>query len=177
MTADRLAQSPTRDSFSPRRSDGAPVGYIKLGPPAVPVGTPPDTIGLCQFYILPAWQGAGAARVLMDWALATAVERGAKHIQLSVFIDNHRARRFYERYGFTAVGRYDFMVGTHADEDIVLRHVVLDVAPERRGVRAAIGAVARIPRPSRGRCDGDWRGKVGDGHSDDRGAMRRSRRR
>jgi len=40
---------------------------------------------------------------------------------LSVFIDNHRARRFYARYGFKQVGRYDFMVGTHADHDLILR--------------------------------------------------------
>ena len=61
----------------------------------------------------------------MDWVLGTAASKAARHIQLSVYFDNHRARRFYERYGFHAVGRYDFMVGSHADEDIVLRHVVL----------------------------------------------------
>ncbi len=33
----------------------------------------------------------------------------------------HRARRFYERYGFDKVGRYTFMVGAYADEDIVMR--------------------------------------------------------
>ncbi len=38
-----------------------------------------------------------------------------------MFTDNVRARRFYERYGFEAVGRYNFMVGTHADEDIIMR--------------------------------------------------------
>jgi RimJ/RimL family protein N-acetyltransferase len=38
-----------------------------------------------------------------------------------VFIDNHRARRFYARYGFEQVGTYDFMVGTHADLDLVMR--------------------------------------------------------
>ncbi|MEO6581425.1 MAG: GNAT family N-acetyltransferase [Sphingomicrobium sp.] len=131
MTADRFRQeiADPRFAFRIAQADLGPIGYIKLGPPQLPVETPPDTIELCQLYILPAWQGAGAATALMDWALATAAERGAKHVQLSVYIDNHRARRFYERYGFTAVGRYDFMVGTHADEDIVLRHLVLDVAP------------------------------------------------
>jgi ribosomal protein S18 acetylase RimI-like enzyme len=101
------------------------VGYVKLGPPELPVETPPDSIELCQLYVLKEWHGAGIAAALMDWAVATARVHGARHIQLSVYVDNHRARRFYERYGFHAVGRYDFMVGSHADEDIVLRHVVM----------------------------------------------------
>ena len=47
--------------------------------------------------------------------------RGADELWLSVFVDNHRARRFYERYGFEVIGRYDFIVGSHADEDHVMR--------------------------------------------------------
>jgi RimJ/RimL family protein N-acetyltransferase len=56
----------------------------------------------------------------MDWALEEAARRGATRIYLTVFIENHRARRFYDRYGFVPVGRYDFMVGSHADEDIIM---------------------------------------------------------
>jgi ribosomal protein S18 acetylase RimI-like enzyme len=104
---------------------GKVAGFVKLGPPELPVDTPPDTIELCQLYVLKPWHGCGIAAALMDWAIAAAAERGARHMQLSVFVDNHRARRFYERYGFHAIGRYDFMVGSHADEDIVLRHVIM----------------------------------------------------
>ena len=57
----------------------------------------------------------------MDWALGEASSRGALELYLTVFIDNHRARRFYDRYGFEAVGRYEFMVGNHADEDVIMR--------------------------------------------------------
>ena len=71
--------------------------------------------------MLKPWQGAGLAPAMMDWVIAEARRRGAEELYLSVFADNHRAQRFYARYGFEAVGRYDFMVGTHADEDIIMR--------------------------------------------------------
>ena len=56
-------------------------------------------------------------------------QRFAKELVLSVYVDNHRARRFYERYGFEVVGKYDFMVGSHADEDLILRHFIMQSAP------------------------------------------------
>ena len=61
---------------------------------------------------------------LMDWAIDEARRRGAEELYLTVYTDNHRARRFYERYGFEAVGRYDFMVGSHADEDVIMRKLL-----------------------------------------------------
>jgi GNAT superfamily N-acetyltransferase len=61
------------------------------------------------------------AHELMAWAIAEAKRRGACDLYLSVFVDNHRARRFYEGYGFTFIGTYAFMVGEHEDEDHVLR--------------------------------------------------------
>ncbi len=131
MTADRFLPEIGNERYAFRiaESEGKPVGYVKLGPPELPVETPPDCIELCHLYVLQSWHGTGVASELMEWALASAAQRGAKHIQLSVYIENHRARRFYEQYGFAMVGRYDFMVGSHADEDIVLRHIVMDAAP------------------------------------------------
>lgn len=102
-------------------ADGALVAYAKVGPPKLPFATGADAIELRQFYIRGAWQGRGLADPLMQWALAEARRRDAAEIYLSVFTDNHRARKFYARYGFTEVGPYAFMVGSHADEDIVMR--------------------------------------------------------
>jgi ribosomal protein S18 acetylase RimI-like enzyme len=104
--------------------DGVDAAYMKLGPPSLPFTPPKDSIELRQFYILKTWQGAGFAPAMMDWVLAEARQRGAHEVFLSVFVDNHRARRFYEKQGFEPVGRYDFMVGSHADEDIVMRRAV-----------------------------------------------------
>jgi predicted N-acetyltransferase YhbS len=100
--------------------DGEPVGYIKLGPLKIPVETDLPAMLLDQLYVIKEHHGAGIARELMGWGLAEAKRRGAERLYLTVFTENHRARRFYDRYGFEAVGRYDFMVGNHADEDIIM---------------------------------------------------------
>ncbi|HYI65257.1 MAG TPA: GNAT family N-acetyltransferase [Allosphingosinicella sp.] len=102
-------------------SDGAAAGFAKLAPPSLPFEFRGPAAELRQLYVLKPWQGAGIAPALIDWVIAAARARGAEALFLSVFVDNHRARRFYARYGFEEVGRYDFMVGTHADEDIVMR--------------------------------------------------------
>ena len=71
-----------------------------------------------------------------------------------VFVDNHRARRFYARYGFEAVGRYDFMVGNHADEDIIMRKR----SCERRGHPR--GGLGGVPHGFLGRRGGVSRGDL-----------------
>lgn len=101
--------------------DGALVGYAKVGPPSLPFVPQGNPIELRQIYLLKAWQGKGLAEPMIAWVLDQARSRGADELYLSVFTDNHRARRFYARYGFTEVGPYKFMVGTHADEDIIMR--------------------------------------------------------
>ena len=98
-----------------------PAGFAKLGLPSLPIETPPDTLELWQIYVMRRWQGSGVGPALYEWAERRAAERGAKHLQLTVYVDNHRARAFYERRGFTEVGRYAFMVGRQADDDRIMR--------------------------------------------------------
>ena len=123
VTAEAYAAELANPSFNLRlaEADGVAVGFAKLGLPSLPVEPPPATLELWQIYVLKPWQGSGIGPALFDWAAARARERGAEHLQLTVYVDNHRARAFYERRGFAAVGRYDFMVGNHADEDIIMR--------------------------------------------------------
>lgn len=100
---------------------GQLAAYAKVGPPTLPFTPRGQSTELRQFYILKPWHGSGAAEALMTWVLDEARRRDARHLYLSVFTDNHRARRFYARYGFVEEGPYKFMVGNHADEDIVMR--------------------------------------------------------
>ena len=104
---------------------GAIAGFVELAPKKLPYETSAPALELRRLYLRYSAHGRGIADALMKWALEQAAARGAQELILSVFVDNNRARRFYERYGFEVVGKYDFMVGSHADEDLILRHVIM----------------------------------------------------
>lgn len=111
-------------AFRIAEADDVAAGYVKLGPMKLPRATSRPALVLDQLYVLKEHHGTGIAKALMDWAIEEARRRGAQELYLTVYVDNHRARRFYDRYDFAAVGRYDFMVGNHADEDIIMRKVL-----------------------------------------------------
>ena len=113
-----------RYAFRIAEVDGQAVGYVKLGPLTLPVEPEAPAIELRQLYLLKGHHGTGIAAELMDWALAEAAKRGARELFLTVYTDNHRAKRFYERYGFVEVGPYAFMVGDQADEDIIMKKLL-----------------------------------------------------
>jgi ribosomal protein S18 acetylase RimI-like enzyme len=105
-------------------SDGAPVAFVKLGPITLPVEPARPALEFRQLYVLKAWQGAGVAQALSEWAIGLARRLGAEELYLSVFTENHRAKAFYRRYGFTYVGPYKFMVGEQADEDEIWKLIL-----------------------------------------------------
>jgi len=123
FTLDRWQSELADPSFAYRIAelDGMPVGYAKIGPMDLPADHGDRPIELYQFYLLNEARGRGIAQDLMAWVIDTARAMGGEELFLSVFTENHRARRFYQRFGFAEVGPYHFMVGSQADEDIVMR--------------------------------------------------------
>lgn len=126
FTPEAWAEEMANPAYAFRLSeiDGRAVGYAKVGPFSLPIKPVDRSCELRQLYVLDPWHGSGVARELMGWALAEARHRGMRAIYLTVYTSNHRAMRFYQRFGFVAVGRYDFMVGKQADEDIIMRLMV-----------------------------------------------------
>jgi ribosomal protein S18 acetylase RimI-like enzyme len=108
-------------AFLVAEADGTIIGYVKVGPLSVPVEPTRPAIELRQIYFDHAWLGRGLSRPMMDWAIEQGRARGAEEMYLTVYTDNDRARALYRRYGFVEVGPYAFMVGNHADEDIIMR--------------------------------------------------------
>ena len=103
-------------------ANGIVVGYCKLGPTFLTDEA--ETAGLIhlhQLYVDPAQHGAGVADALLDWAKDFARRHGAKGLILTVWEENHRARRFYEKHGFVHVGDYAFRTGSQIDRDLIVR--------------------------------------------------------
>lgn len=101
--------------------DGQLLGYVTLGPQDLGIAPTARWWVLRQLYLEEDAKGTGLAAALMEAALAEARARGVEELYLTVWIENHRARRFYERYGFEEVGAYAFVVGSTVDDDRILR--------------------------------------------------------
>ena len=114
--------SDPRYAFRLAEADGRIIGYCKIGPMDLPVENCGEGAReLYQIYLGEAAKGKGVADALMNWSYEKARELGGDTLYLSVFTENHRARRFYERHGFVEVGPYEFKVGDHVDADIIMK--------------------------------------------------------
>lgn len=101
---------------------GALVGYAQIGPLGLPIDPgPARALELYRLYIAADLKGAGVGPALMEWALGRMRARGASQAFLGVWSENHRAQRFYARYGFVQVGAYQFPVGEALDDEFILR--------------------------------------------------------
>lgn len=103
--------------------EGAAVlGYAKLVSPWLdPATVEPGALQLSQLYVVADRHGDGIGPALMDWTVATARAQAAPALYLTVWEENARALRFYERRGFVHVGDYAFQVGGQVDRDLIMR--------------------------------------------------------
>ena len=76
---------------------------------------------LKRLYVREAAKGTGLAARLMEAALGWLERDGPRPVWLSVWSQNHRAQRFYTRYGFGVVGEYLYPVGESRDEEFIMR--------------------------------------------------------
>jgi len=73
-----------------------------------------------QVYVSPNHRGTGVAAALLAEALRQIAAAGHRQSWLAVIAGNARARRFYERSGWTDEGAFDYQART-ADGTILVR--------------------------------------------------------
>ncbi len=105
--------------------NGRAIAYAQLRSESVPasISTRP-TIELWRFYVDKPAMGRGVAQRLMDRVLADAREGGAKSIWLGVWERNARALAFYRKSGYVEVGSHVFRLGSDAQTDFILEHML-----------------------------------------------------
>jgi ribosomal protein S18 acetylase RimI-like enzyme len=74
-----------------------------------------------RIYVVAEAQKHGIGQILLDEALCIARNDGARILWLGVWEHNPGAIRFYERNGFVAFGRQDFMLGNDRETDVLMR--------------------------------------------------------
>ena len=102
---------------------GRMIGYCKLGfDHTLPLELPNRAVmELKQLYLRSSHFGSGVAENLIEWAIDIAQSQNMDDIVLSVYSDNPRAQRFYQRHGFAHAGNCFFMVGEHRDDEFLYR--------------------------------------------------------
>ncbi|PTQ10232.1 GNAT family N-acetyltransferase [Sphingomonas oleivorans] len=99
---------------------GAPIGYIVLTRPALPVEVGERDMEIKRLYLLSKFHGAGLGRALMEGAAEIARAAGQERLLLGVYGENHSALAFYAKSGFLPIGHRQFSVGSRSYDDIIL---------------------------------------------------------
>jgi ribosomal protein S18 acetylase RimI-like enzyme len=93
-------------------ANGLPIGYAKLKHPSPTILPDGGEIGQRQkIYMLAEFVGQGGGRLLLEAVLAHAASRGIDAVWLGVLKENSRAIRFYEGFGFVALGEDVYTIG------------------------------------------------------------------
>lgn len=101
---------------------GETAGYAKL----ILQSTEPDIVGeepveLSRLYSHQKFLGQGVGQALMDACFERALEEGCDSMWLGVWEHNPRAKRFYEKNGFTEVGSHTFLLGSDPQTDLLMQ--------------------------------------------------------
>ena len=102
----------------------APIGYATACPANLPhPDVAPGDGEVQRLYILQGHQGDGRGTLLLNTALEWLERDGPRTLWIGVWSENYGAQRLYARHGFEIVGDYSFMVGDHADRELITRRL------------------------------------------------------
>ncbi len=102
--------------------DNAIVGYLKLNYNfAQTEFQDPEALEIERIYVLSNFQGQQIGKLLIEFAIQTAIDQSLKYIWLGVWEHNTKAISFYKNKGFEQFGSHPFMLGNDEQTDILMR--------------------------------------------------------
>ena len=104
----------------------APVGFMVVTGPDLPMADPSSDLEIKRIYLLSRFQGGGIGKRLLGHATAQAKSVGAARLLLGVYSGNAPALGFYRQQGFTNLTTRQFTVGGQIYDDYVLSLAVAD---------------------------------------------------
>ena len=102
----------------------APVGYMILAPPDLPVLDADGDVELKRVYLLSKFHGAGTGKQLIDIALTHTTSVHAKRLLLAVYENNSKAINFYESAGFRKLGKRKVNIGGFNYNDQIMETIL-----------------------------------------------------
>ena len=102
--------------------DGKAIGYLKyrFGSDHADF-TDQMAAEIERLYIFRTFHGKGVAQLIMDTALNNLRNEGYQWVYLGVDVNNHRAIRLYEKYGFIKFDVKPFRIGNAVDTDQLMK--------------------------------------------------------
>lgn len=102
--------------------DSKPAGYAKLIMDNIESGiTASRPVELSRLYSHQEFLGCGVGQNLMDACFERAKTDGCDVMWLGVWEYNPRAQRFYEKNGFSFVGKHVFQLGEDPQTDLLMQ--------------------------------------------------------
>lgn len=99
-----------------------PVGFALIGQATLPHKDIVEGDGeVKRFYVDPSRTGQGLGKVMMDVVMQDLLKAGPRTLWLGVYSENDGAQRFYQRYGFTHAGEYEYPVGEARDREFIFK--------------------------------------------------------
>ncbi|MES2791877.1 MAG: GNAT family N-acetyltransferase [Planctomycetota bacterium] len=106
------------------------IGFAKVAyTPHPECITEPSPVRLVKLYVSADAIGSGVGAALMCASVDWAKKSGYKSLWLGVWEHNHRAKSFYERWGFKSVGTETFRLGRDDQTDGLMQLGLSEARP------------------------------------------------
>jgi ribosomal protein S18 acetylase RimI-like enzyme len=80
-----------------------------------------NTLEIARLYATKNMIGKGVGNLLMKTSLSIAGNENKEYVWLGVWKENHRAIRFYEKWGFEIFDECDFILGNDLQKDWLMK--------------------------------------------------------